>query len=114
MSPIGEGGCMETREKEYQLLTIPKLVWDKKLLSETFGELVAQPLEPGFGHTLGNALRRILLGAVEGAAVTSIVINKVNNEFSAMPGIVEDAMQVILNIKGIVLRTKDGKHSKMR
>ncbi len=104
---------MENKEKEYQLLTIPKLAWDKKSLSETFGELIAQPLEPGFGHTLGNALRRILLSAVEGSAVTSVVIKGVNNEFSAIPGIVEDAMQIVLNVKGIVIRNKDGKPGKM-
>ncbi|TET36632.1 DNA-directed RNA polymerase subunit alpha [Candidatus Dependentiae bacterium] len=105
---------METKEKEYKVLTIPKLTWDKKSLTETFGELIAQPLEPGFGHTLGNALRRILLGAVEGAAVTSVVIDKVNNEFAAIPGVVEDAMQVVLNIKDIVIRNKDGRPGKMR
>lgn len=105
---------MEIKAKEYQVLTIPKLTWDKKSLTETFGELVAQPLEPGFGHTLGNALRRILLGAVEGAAVTSVVIKKVNNEFSVIPGVVEDAMQVVLNIKNIVIRNRDGRPGKMR
>jgi DNA-directed RNA polymerase subunit alpha len=105
---------MEIKEKEYKVLTIPKLTWNKKSLTETFGELVAQPLEPGFGHTLGNALRRILLGAVEGAAVTSVIINKVNNEFAAIPGVVEDAMQMVLNIKDIVIRNKDGGPGKMR
>lgn len=105
---------METREKEYQMLTIPKLTWNKKSLNEMYGELVAQPLEPGFGHTLGNALRRVLLGAVEGAAVTSLVLKNVNNEFSVIPGVVEDAMQIVLNVKGIVIRNKDGKPGKMR
>lgn len=100
-------------KKEYRPLTIPKLTWNKKALSDTFGELIAQPLEPGFGVTLGNALRRILLGAVEGSAVTSVGIKGVNNEFSVIPGVVEDTMQVVLNIKGIVVRNKDGKPGKM-
>ncbi len=104
---------MEIKDKEYQSLTIPRLTWNKKSLTDTFGELVAQPLEPGFGHTLGNALRRVLLGAVEGAAVTSVIIKGVNNEFAAIPGVVEDAMQVILNIKEIVIRNKDGRPGKM-
>lgn len=104
---------METKQKEYQMLTIPKLTWDKKSLTETFGELIAQPLDPGFGHTLGNALRRILLGAIEGAAVTSVIINKVNNEFAVIPGVIEDSMQVVLNCKGIVIRNKDGRPGKM-
>ena len=105
---------MEKKAKEYKPLTIPRLSWDKKTLTDTYGELVAQPLEPGFGHTLGNALRRVLLSAVEGAAVTSVVIKNVNNEFSAVPGVVEDAMQLVLNIKEIVIRNTDGRPGKMR
>src|SRR5579872_7020633 len=104
----------KTKIKEYKSLTIPKLNWEKKSLTSTHGELVAQPLEPGFGHTLGNALRRTLLGAVEGTAVTSVIIKGVNNEFAAIPGIVEDAMQIILNIKEIVIKNKDGKAAKMK
>lgn len=104
---------MANKEKQYKSLTIPKLTWEKKTLTDTYGELVAQPLEPGFGHTLGNALRRTLLGSVEGAAVTSVVIKNVNNEFSAIPGVVEDAMQVVLNIKKIVIRSKAGIPGKM-
>src|ERR1700733_12327961 len=100
--------------KEYRPLTIPKLSWNKKELTATYGELVAQPLEPGFGITLGNALRRILYAGVEGSAVTSIVVKGVNNEFSSLPGVEEDAMQLILNIKNIVVRNKDGKPGTMR
>lgn len=101
-------------KKEYQPLIIPKLSWNKKVLTDTYGELVAQPLETGFGTTLGNAIRRVLLGGVEGSAVTSVVIKGVNNEFSTLPGIVEDAMQLILNIKGIVIRNTEGKSGTMR
>lgn len=100
-------------KKEYRPLTIPKLTWNKKELTQTYGELVAQPLEPGFGITLGNALRRILYAGVEGSAVTSIVVKGVNNEFSALPGVEEDVMQLILNVKNIVVRNKDGKPGKM-
>lgn len=101
-------------KKEYKPLTIPLLGWNKKTLNDTFGELVAQPLEPGFGITLGNALRRVLLGGVEGSAVTSVIIKGVNNEFSPLPGVLEDAMQIILNIKEIVVRNKEGKSGKMQ
>lgn len=101
-------------KKEYKPLTIPRLSWDKKTLSDSFGKLVAQPLEPGFGMTLGNALRRVLLGGVEGSAVTSVIIKEVNNEFSTIPGVIEDTMHIILNIKGIVIRNKEGKPGKMR
>ncbi len=100
--------------KEYQPLTIPRITWDKKSISNRFGELTAQPLEPGFGMTLGNALRRILLGGVEGSAVTSVIIKGVNNEFAVISGVVEDAMQLCLNIKQIVVHSKDGKPGKMR
>lgn len=101
-------------KREYKPLTIARLTWDKKTIEEGYGELVAQPLEPGFGTTLGNALRRVLLGGVEGAAVTSVIIQGVNNEFSVLPGVVEDAMQLCLNIKQIVVKSKDGKPGKMR
>ncbi|MBT3456018.1 DNA-directed RNA polymerase subunit alpha [bacterium] len=101
-------------KKEYKPLTIPALTWNKKTLSENYGEIVAQPLEPGFGITLGNALRRTLLASVEGSAVTSAIVKGVNNEFSTLPGVVEDAMQVALNIKEIVIRNKTGLPGKMK
>lgn len=94
--------------KQYQPLIIPKLAWTKKTLNDSFGELIAQPLEPGFGITLGNALRRVLLGGIEGCSVTSVIIKGVNNEFSNIPGVVEDTMQLVLNIKGIVIRNTTG------
>jgi DNA-directed RNA polymerase subunit alpha len=100
-------------KKKYQPLTIPRLSWTKETLSNTFGELIAQPLEPGFGMTLGNALRRTLLGGVEGSAVTSVIIKGVNNEFATIPGVVEDAMQVVLNIKELVIRNTTGEPGKM-
>lgn len=104
----------KTVNREYQSLTIPKISWTTKTLKNFFGELVAQPLEPGFGITLGNALRRILLGGVEGSAVTAVIIKGVNNEFSVLPGVEEDAMQVVLNIKQIVIKNKTGKPGKMK
>ena len=101
-------------KREYQPLTIPRISWNKDTLTRTYGELVAQPLEPGFGITLGNALRRILLGGVEGSAVTSVIIKGVNNEFSTLPGVVEDVMQIVLNCKQIIVHNKTGKPGSMR
>lgn len=101
-------------KRDYQPLTIPKLEWDKKTLSSTYGQLIAGPLEPGFGITIGNALRRILLGGIEGAAVTHVIIKGVNNEFSALPGVEEDTMQVLLNCKNIRIRNKTGVSGSMR
>lgn len=100
-------------KKEFQALTLPRLIWDKATLSSTYGELVAQPLEPGFGITLGGALRRVLLGGVEGSAVTAVIIKGVNNEFSLIPGVMEDTMQVVLNCKEIIVRNKTGLPGKM-
>lgn len=100
-------------KKDFQPLTIPRITWDPKTLSNSYGEFVAQPLEPGFGITLGSALRRLLLGGVEGSAVTSVIIKGVNNEFSSVPGVIEDSMQLILNIKQIVIKNKQGKPGKM-
>jgi len=101
-------------KKDYKPLTIPRIAWNKKTLTQKYGELIAQPLEPGFGDTFGNALRRVLLAAVEGSAVTSVIIKGINNEFSSIPGVIEDAMQVILNLKGIVIRNHEGKSGTMR
>src|SRR5436190_1446391 len=100
--------------KEYQALTIPKINWTNKTLTKNFGELVVQPLEPGFGVTLGNALRRVLLGGVEGSAVTSVIITGVNNEFSSLAGVEEDVMQIVLNIKQIVVKNNTGKPGNMK
>lgn len=103
----------EKSEKVYQPLTIPRLSWNKDTLRNTFAEIVAQPLEPGFGITLGNALRRVLLGGIEGTSVTSVIIEGVNNEFSPLQGVVEDTMQLVLNIKQLVVNNSTGKPGKM-
>lgn len=102
------------QNKEYQPLTIPRLTWNTNTLTNTFGELVAEPLDPGFGFTLGNSIRRVLYGSIEGTSVTSIIIKGVNNEFSTLPGVVEDALQVVLNIKEIVVKNTTGKPGKMK
>src|SRR5579871_5354665 len=66
--------------------------------------VVAEPLERGFGLTLGNALRRVLLSSLQGAAITSVQIEGVLHEFSSIPGVLEDVTDIVLNIKGIGLR----------
>ena len=75
---------------------------------QQYGKFVAEPLERGFGITLGNALRRVMLSTLEGAAITSVKIDGVSHEFSTIPGVVEDVTEVILNLKEVVL-TIDGK-----
>jgi DNA-directed RNA polymerase subunit alpha len=73
-------------------------------LTTTFGRFFAQPFERGFGTTIGNSLRRILLSSVEGAAVTAVKIEGVLHEFSSIPGVVEDTTDIILNLKRIPFR----------
>jgi len=97
----------------YKPLILPKITWNTKVCSPTFGELVAQPLEPGYGITLGNSLRRIMLSSIEGSAVTSLIIKGVNNEFSTLKGVVEDSLHVLLNIKGIVIKNTTGLPGKL-
>jgi DNA-directed RNA polymerase subunit alpha len=70
-------------------------------LTDTFGQFCAQPFERGFGTTVGNALRRVLLSSIEGAAVSAVKIEGVLHEFSSIPGVVEDATDIILNLKQI-------------
>jgi DNA-directed RNA polymerase subunit alpha len=79
-----------------------------------FATLVAEPLERGFGTTLGNALRRVLLSSLQGAAVTSIQIDGVLHEFSSIPGVREDVTDIVLNIKSLALRMHSEGPRKMR
>ncbi len=72
-----------------------------------YGKFVVEPLEKGFGTTIGNALRRVLLSSLEGAAVTSIRIEGITHEYTSIPGIVEDAIDIMLNLKGLTIKTED-------
>ena len=81
-----------------------RLEVERETLTATFGRFHAQPFERGFGTTIGNALRRILLSSIEGAAITAVKIEGVLHEFSAIPGVVEDSTDIILNLKQIPLR----------
>jgi DNA-directed RNA polymerase subunit alpha len=81
-----------------------RVVCNRETLSDTFGEFHVEPFERGFGHTVGNSLRRILLSSLEGSAVTQIKIRGVQHEFSTIPGMVEDITDLVLNIKGLVVK----------
>jgi DNA-directed RNA polymerase subunit alpha len=83
-------------------------------LSDTYGKFVVEPLDRGFGVTLGNSLRRILLASISGAAVTSIKIDGVLHEFSTIPGVVEDVTQIVLNMKELTLRLYTDKPKLLR
>jgi len=88
---------------------MPKVLKAKDdTLTDSYGEFVAEPFERGYGTTLGNSLRRVLLSSVEGTAVTSVKIEGVSHEFSSISGVSEDVTQIILNIKKLVLRSHTG------
>jgi DNA-directed RNA polymerase subunit alpha len=79
-------------------------------VTEEYGEFVIEPLEPGYGHTLGNALRRVLLVSIPGAAVTSVKISGAKHKFSTVPGLKENLVDFLLNIKGLNLRLLNSKN----
>jgi DNA-directed RNA polymerase subunit alpha len=81
-----------------------RLAVDGDLLTEVYGKFTAQPFERGFGTTIGNSLRRALLSSIEGAAITAVKIEGISHEFSPIPGVVEDATDIILNLKQIPLK----------
>src|SRR4029453_8299380 len=81
-----------------------RLEFERETLNERFGRFSAQPFERGFGTTVGNAMRRVLLSSIEGAAVTAVKIEGVLHEFSPIQGVVEDATDIILNLKQIPLK----------
>src|SRR5262249_36426533 len=81
-----------------------RLEFERETLTDRFGRFYAQPFERGFGTTVGTAMRRVLLSSIEGAAVTAVKIDGVLHEFSPIPGVVEDATDIILNLKQIPLK----------
>ncbi|MGE3273500.1 MAG: DNA-directed RNA polymerase subunit alpha [Vicinamibacterales bacterium] len=81
-----------------------RLEFERETLTDRFGRFYAQPFERGFGTTIGNALRRVLLSSIEGAAITAVKIDGVLHEFSPIQGVVEDATDIILNLKQIPLK----------
>jgi len=93
-------------------LTKPKVEYAE--LSDTYAKVVVEPLERGFGVTVGNALRRVLLSSIPGAAVTSVKIEGVLHEFSTVPGVVEDVTQILLNLKELTLRLHTDKPKLLR
>ena len=86
-------------------LELPSIVeCDRDTLTSTYGRFVAEPFERGFGVTVGNSLRRIMLSSLEGSAVTQIKVRGAQHEFSTVPGVLEDTTDIILNVKSLVLK----------
>jgi DNA-directed RNA polymerase subunit alpha len=91
--------------KNWRDLIKPKKVQvEAETLTQTYGKFYAEPFERGFGTTLGNSLRRVLLSSLQGASISSVRIKGVLHEFSAIPGVTEDATDIVLNLKGVRLK----------
>ena len=90
-------------KKEYDL----KIKTDKKSLTNTYGKFIVQPLERGYGVTVGNALRRVLLTSLPGAAITNVKVEGVLHEFSTIPGVKDDMADIIQNLKGVRFKLTD-------
>ncbi len=87
-----------------ELIRPSRIEVDEDSRSDSYAKFSCEPLERGFGHTIGNALRRILISSLQGAAITSVRIDGVLHEFSTIPGVLEDVSDIILNLKGVRLR----------
>jgi len=98
----------DLKARNWRELIKPKRIEiDQDSYSKTYGKFVCEPLERGFGITIGNSLRRILLSSLQGAAIVSVKINGVLHEFSAIPGVLEDVTDIILNLKEVRLKLLD-------
>ncbi len=92
-------------EKNWKELIRPKGVErDEEVSTDTYGRFIVEPLERGFGVTLGNSLRRVLLSSIQGAAITAVRIEGCLHEYSTLPGVKEDVAEIILNLKGVRFR----------
>ncbi|MGI9534686.1 MAG: DNA-directed RNA polymerase subunit alpha [Thermodesulfobacteriota bacterium] len=108
MEPIGEKNLEEGTLKEFQknwkdLIHPRRLEKDEKVSTPTYTKFVCEPLERGYGVTLGNSLRRVLLSSIQGPAITSVKIDGVLHEFSTISGVKEDVTEIILNLKSLNL-----------
>src|SRR5205807_292165 len=81
-----------------------RLTKEESTATETYAKFVAEPFETGYGHTIGNSLRRVLLSSLEGAAITSIKVDGAMHEFTTVEGVVEDMTDIILNLKKILFK----------
>ncbi len=87
-----------------QLIRPRRLDCEQEEVDPTYGRFSCEPLERGFGQTLGNSLRRVLLSSLQGASITSVKITGVLHEFSTIPGVIEDVSDIVLNLKDVRIR----------
>jgi DNA-directed RNA polymerase subunit alpha len=106
---------MSTMYRHWTDLIKPKqLEIDEKSLTSTYGKFYAEPFERGFGQTIGNSLRRILLSSLMGASIVAVRIKGILHEFSTIPGVTEDVTDIILNLKEVRLRLNDGEQQTLK
>ena len=99
----------------WRTFEVPKHIdIDKTTQTPTYGRFIAEPFEKGFGTTVGNSLRRVLISSIEGAAVTGVKIDGVQHEYSSIPGVLEDVPQIIMNVKQLVVRCHSNQPKSMR
>src|ERR1700709_1077220 len=91
-----------------------RLAVDTETLTEKYGKFPAQPFERGFGTTVGNSLRRILLSSLEGASVTHIRLRGADHEFSSLAGVMEDVTDILLNVKSLVVKLDADESKQMK
>lgn len=91
-----------------------RVVPDKENSTSTYGRFVAEPFERGFGATIGNSLRRILLSSLEGSAITRVKIQGVQHEFTTIPGVVEDVTDICLNLKSLIIKNRSASTKTLR
>jgi len=99
---------MQPQRNWRDLLKPQTLESDEKSLTPTYGKFVGEPFERGFGTTIGNALRRVLLSSLQGAAITAVKVEGVLHEFATLPGVREDVTDIVLNLKEVRLKLHDG------
>src|SRR5436853_1134140 len=98
----------------YGRFEMPKtLVKDEHGATETYARFIAEPFEAGYGHTVGNSLRRVLLSSLEGAAITAVQITGAQHEFATLPGVVEDVTDIVLNLKKVKFKADDHEPRKL-
>ena len=91
-----------------------QVIEDSRFSSEDYGRFMVEPFERGFGTTVGNSIRRVLLSSLEGAAVSSVKIHGAEHEFTSLPGVMEDVTDIILNIKNLVVKLDSDEPKTMR
>ncbi len=94
---------MPIRLGKFELPT--RLIKDEESVTDTYTKFTAEPFETGYGHTIGNSLRRVLLSSIEGAAISSIKIDGVDHEFQSIDGVVEDVTDIVLNLKKVLINS---------